>query len=255
MEVAAALAEIPEAPPLGIIASGTANVLARTLGISLRADAAVDSFLDADVADIDLGRVTGGPVFVIGLGVGLDAAMIGGASPQMKARMGYLAYALAALRSGLRLERFNARIMVDGVVHECRTSSVLVANFGSVLGDLLCFNEGTGPQDGLLDVCIYSPRTVLDAARILLRMIVGGVCADRCVRVIRGRHIRIECDAPRTAQADGELVGSTPLEVHVAPRALHLLVPRSARRRSPLPAAGHDSSRTARSGEITMKSP
>lgn len=33
MEVATALAEIPDAPPLGIIAVGTANVFARTLGI------------------------------------------------------------------------------------------------------------------------------------------------------------------------------------------------------------------------------
>jgi len=45
-----------------------------------------------------------------------------------------------------------------------------------------------------------------------------------------GRHIRIETQPPRLAQADGELLGMTPLEIEVAPRAARLLVPRQPRR-------------------------
>jgi diacylglycerol kinase family enzyme len=40
-----------------------------------------------------------------------------------------------------------------------------------------------------------------------------------------GRRIRIETEPPRMAQADGELLGMTPLEVEIAPRAVRLLVP------------------------------
>lgn len=227
MEVATALADLADAPPLGIIAVGTANVLARTLGLPMSPAFAATALLDAEPVTMDLGRVEGGPSFAIGLGIGLDAAMIGGASSSMKRRLGFLAYGWSALHAGLRLERFHARVTVDGVLHEVETSSVLVANFGTVLGDLVCFGEGIGHQDGQLDVCLYSPRSLPSAARILWRMVFGGVSADRCVRTIRGRHIRIETDPPRLMQADGELLGLTPVEIRVAPAAVRVLVPRS----------------------------
>lgn len=227
MEAMTALAAIPDAPPLGIIALGTANVLARSLGIPLSPAEAVAALADSEAVPIDLGFVEGGPAFAIGLGVGLDAAMIGGASSAMKRRMGPLAYAWSALRAGLRLERFRARITVDGVTHEVETSSVLVANFGKVLGELVCFGEDIGHQDGLLDVCVYSPRSIVDATRVLARMVLGGVSSDRCVRTIRGRRVRIETDPPRPIQADGELLGLTPVEVVVEPAAVRILVPRT----------------------------
>ena len=235
MEVASALAAVPGAPPLGIIALGTANVLARTLGIPMQAPRAVAALLGADRVAIDIGRVVGGPAFAIGLGVGLDASMIGGTSATLKQRIGYGAYALAALRAGLRLERFRATITVDGVAHEVETSSVLVANFGTVLGGLVCFGDGIGYADGVLDVCIYSPQSYFGAMRILVRMLLGGVRRDRHVRVISGRTVRIETDPPRPMQADGELLGMTPVDIRVEPNAVRVLIPRGTPRRWRLP--------------------
>lgn len=231
MEVATALAEQLDAPPLGILALGTANVLARSLGIPLRPAQAVRALLGAPTIAIDLGRIVDGPRFAIGLGIGLDASMIGGASRLLKRRLGYFAYAWSAIRAGLRLERFTARITVDGVTTEVETSSILVANFGLVLGDLVCFGEQVGHRDGMLDVCVYSPRSLLDATRIFWRMLRGGVSDDRCVRIITGRHVRIETDPPRPMQADGELLGLSPVEIGVEPNAIRLLVPSAAPRR------------------------
>jgi lipid kinase, YegS/Rv2252/BmrU family len=238
MEVATALAEFPDAPPLGIIAQGTANILARTLGIPMNPVRAVDALLDSDVVTIDLGAVEGGPAFAIGLGIGLDATMIAGASAKLKRRFGYLAYGISALAAGLRLERFTATITVDGTSHVVEASSILVANFGSVLGNLLCFGEDIGHHDGVLDVCIYSPRNHVDAARIFWRMLRGGMVCDPNVRIVRGRNIRIETDRPRLVQADGELIGSTPATLRVMPRAVRMLVPRRIPRRWRLPHLG-----------------
>ncbi len=228
MEVATALAELPDAPPLGIIAGGAANVLARTLGIPQNPARAVAALLDADAIAIDIGRVEGGPAFAIGLGVGLDAAMIGGTSSVLKRRIGYVAYAFSALRAGLRLERFHVKVTVDGAVHEADTSSVLVANFGTVLGGWVCFGEDIGHRDGVLDVCLYSPRSHFEAVRIFCRMLWGGVSRDCRVRIIRGRNVRIETDPPRPMQADGELLGLTPVDIRVEPNAVRVLVPHAA---------------------------
>ena len=231
MEVATALAEFPDAPPLGIIALGTANVLARTLGIPMNPARAIDALREADTVAIDLGLVEGGPAFAIGLGIGLDATMIARVSTRLKRRIGYLAYGLSALGAGLRLDRFAATITVDGTVHRVNTSSVLVANFGTVLGDLLCFGDDIGHLDGVLDVCVFSPPTRVHALRILWRMLRCGLHRDDNVRVFRGRDIRIETDRPRAMQADGDLIGETPVTLRVLPGAVRVLVPRVSPRR------------------------
>lgn len=231
MEVASALAEFTDAPPLGIVAVGTANILARSLGIPVNPSRAVRSLLDADAMAMDIGRIEGGPAFAIGLGVGLDASMIVGTSAALKRRIGFGAYALSALRAGLRLERFRATITVDGQVHVVDTSSILVANFGTVLGGLLCFGDEIGHRDGVLDVCIYSPESRFEAARIFWRMLWGGLSRDCRVRIIRGRQVRIETDPPRPMQADGEFLGLTPVDIRVAPNAVRVLVPQATPRR------------------------
>jgi diacylglycerol kinase family enzyme len=50
--------------------------------------------------------------------------------------------------------------------------------------------------------------------------------SDACVLYAPGRHMRIETVPPRAAQADGEIIGETPLDITVAPRAALLLIPR-----------------------------
>ena len=161
--------------------------------------------------------------------------MIARVSTRLKRRIGYLAYGLSALGAGLRLDRFTATITVDGTVHRVNTSSVLVANFGTVLGDLLCFGDDIGHQDGVLDVCVFSPPTHGHALRILWRMLRGGLHRDNNVQVFRGRDIRIETDRPRPMQADGDLIGETPVTLRVLPGAVRVLVPRVSPRRWRVP--------------------
>jgi diacylglycerol kinase family enzyme len=55
-----------------------------------------------------------------------------------------------------------------------------------------------------------------------------------------GRHFRIETDPPQMAQADGELLGMTPLEIEIAPRAVRLLVPRQPSPKQTRPSLGDD---------------
>ena len=232
MEVITGLAERDDRPPVGIIPAGTANVLARTLGIPMRASRAVRALLDSDVARLDLGRTGDGVRFAIGLGVGLDAAMIAGASSSMKRRIGYAAYALSAVRAGLGMRRFRARLTVDGQAHELETASVLIANFGAVLGGLVRFGDGILHDDGLLNACVYSPRTRLDASRVLWRMLRGNIDCDSCFFSVSGRRFTLEIEPAARAQADGELLGLTPLEITVEPGAATLLVPRRRARRA-----------------------
>jgi diacylglycerol kinase family enzyme len=58
------------------------------------------------------------------------------------------------------------------------------------------------------------------------RLLRRDFASDAAMLYRSGRHIRIETVPPRLAQADGELLGMTPIEIEVEPRAVRLLVPR-----------------------------
>jgi YegS/Rv2252/BmrU family lipid kinase len=227
MEVAGALAG--SGHPIGVLPGGTGNLLARALGIPFRIKRAVAALIDGTESWIDLGRLDDGRRFAIAAGVGIDATMVAETPSWLKRRLGVLAYTLmgarATFRAVTRREFFDARLTVDGVVHERRAAAVMIANFGAVLGERIVLGPNIRTDDGLLDGCIFSPRSVADAFRIVWRLMRHDFSSDPCVLYCRGRDIRVETTPRLHAQADGELLGTTPFHAVVEPLAARLLVP------------------------------
>lgn len=234
MEVAGALAH--SGVPIGVLAGGTGNLLARALGIPLRVERAVPALLRGTRLRIDLGRFDSGRRFAIAAGVGIDARMVAQTPDWMKRRLGIWAYSIVAARAALGAvlgrRYFQARITVDGDLIEREAVAVMVANFGAVLADRITLGPGIVSDDGLLDVCIFSPRSLREALRIMRRLLAKDFGTDERIVYRSGRHIRVEIDPPGLVQADGELLGSTPFEVVVEPLAADLLVPSGALPRS-----------------------
>ena len=108
----------------------------------------------------------------------------------------------------------------------------LIANLGSVLGGMMQLGHGIVHDDGLLHACLFSPKTRWDAMRIFTRMLRGTAHLDPCAFYVPGKVFRLESDPPRRAQADGELLDVTPIEITVEPRAARVLIPRRGRRSS-----------------------
>ena len=226
MEVAGALAW--SGVPIGVLAGGTGNLLARALGISRNVRKAVPQLLAGQVRQLDLGIVHGRH-FAVAAGVGIDAAMVAETPRWMKRRLGVLAYTLiatkAALRAVLRRQFFRAVVTVDGEVVERRAAAVLFANFGAILEDRISFGPEIVVDDGLLDCCIFSPEGLVDAIRIMWRVTRRDFRPDRAMLYRKGQTFRIETEPTLALQADGELLGTTPAMVTAEPLAAHLLVP------------------------------
>jgi diacylglycerol kinase (ATP) len=232
MEVLGAAPE--NGPPVGVLHGGTGNLLAQALGVPRRVRPAVNALLKGTVARIDLARLADGRRFALAAGVGVDAAMIAETSRRLKRRFGVFAYVYTGTRALLRFERFEARIEVDGRVHEQEASAALIANFGTLLHDLIKLGDGIQYDDGLLNVCVFAPRSLRDSARIAHRLLRGDFRPDPCLWYASGKRISIATAPERVAQADGELLGSTPLVVEVEPLRGTVLMPvvnRSRRRR------------------------
>lgn len=229
MEVVGALAGT--GVPVGVLPGGTGNLVARTLGTPLDPGRAVAALLAGTAVRVDLGVVralgagAGERHFAFSAGVGVDAHMIARTPAAWKRRLGVLAYVLTAARAVIAGERFEVRATVDGREWHGEASAVMVVNFGAVLGDLFHFGPGIAADDGRLDLCIFTPRTLADAVRVLWRLARRDFREDPALHYRPGTEFRVETVPPLPAQADGELLGPTPLVIRTVPLAATLLVP------------------------------
>jgi diacylglycerol kinase (ATP) len=225
MEVIGALAGT--GTPVGVLPGGTGNLVARALRIPRRIELAVRALLHGDVAAVDLGYIPESKRrFAFSSGVGVDARMIDETNPETKRRFGIGAYIHTGVRVGLSRRPFRVRVDVDGIVVEREATSLMVANFGTVLDRLFVLGPGIVQDDGRLDLCIFSPRHAPDVVRIAWRLFRRDFGRDDSLFYRSGREFRIECDPPQLYQADGELLGTTPYSVRVEPLAARLLVPK-----------------------------
>ncbi len=213
--------------PLGIIPVGTANVFARELGLPLTLDEACALFAgDYATTTVDAMKV-GEQYFVLQIGVGLDALMIRDTERAAKRRFGRAAYLWTAATQlvGFQPQRFT--IMADDQRIRPRASQVLIAN-GGVLGvPPLTWGPHIRPNDGKIDVCVVSARTLLDYLGLIWHTLLGQQRRDRNVRYLAAeRLIVVSADKPLPVQADGEIIGETPLRIEVVPRALRVIAPR-----------------------------
>ncbi len=81
-------------------------------------------------------------------------------------------------------------------------------------------------DDGRLDVCIIRARTLFDYLGLLWHALLGQHKRNPNIRyLIAERRIVISTRHPLPVQADGEIIGETPIKIRVAPHAVRVVVP------------------------------
>jgi YegS/Rv2252/BmrU family lipid kinase len=211
---------------LGIIPVGTANIFARELGIPLDLEDAC-ALLDSqpNTTSIDAMKV-GDQYFVLQIGIGIDSLMIRDTDRQSKRRFGRAAYLWTAFTRLIGYQPVRFTIVADGKRVRPRASQVLIANGGVLGAPPFRWGPNIRPDDGKIDVCIVGARTALDYMGLIWHTIVGQQRRDRNVRYLTAeRSIAISADQPLPIQADGEIIGDTPIQIEVVPNALKVIVP------------------------------
>jgi diacylglycerol kinase (ATP) len=225
---------------LGIIPVGTANVLAHELGIPLDLDGACTLLAgEHTTTSLDAMRI-GEKFFVLQIGIGIDSLMIRDTERAAKRRFGRAAYLWTAFSRLLGYQPRRFTIVADGRRLRPRAAQVLIAN-GGVLG-IPPFRWGPNirPDDGRIDLCIVSARTLMDYLRLAWHTLLGQHHLDRNVRYLSAaRSIVISADRELPVQADGEIIGQTPVQVHVVPDAVSVIVPGRPAPGAAVPTEGH----------------
>ena len=196
---------------VGVVPAGTGNLLARNLGIPLFITAAVDVALHGQDRAIDLVKVSGDGIgddehFMVMAGMGFDAAIMEGASEQIKAKVGWLAYVVSALRN-LMFPPVRVELSIDGgdwTRHRAKT--VVIGNVGYLQAGMPLLPDAA-IDDGVLDVVILHPRQFLSWIPLAVRVLSKGKRTDDTVNRMTGVTVSVRTSADTPRQLDGDPIG------------------------------------------------
>ena len=218
--------------PLAILPLGTANVLAREIGLALDPDVVAETITHGVPRPISLGRVTSeageGHYFSLMAGVGFDAHIVADVDLALKQRIGKGAYVAQFLRQ-LFVFRFpRYRVRLEGETPESLESheaaSVVIAKARHYGGPYVCAPEAR-LTDTAFHVCLFARSGPLAAIRYGMALTGGRLDGRADYRILRAQRVRIEGPHDDPVQGDGDVIAALPLEVEMVPEAIELVMP------------------------------
>lgn len=211
--------------PLGVVAAGTGNDIARELGLPVRdAAKAVERILAGRTRRVDAARhvtATGEQRWFLGvLAAGFDA-VVNERANQWRWPKGPMRYNLAILRELPVFRPIPYVLVLDGRRVETEAMLVAVGN-GPSYGGGMRVTPDASFDDGLLDVLVLHRIPVPEFLRVFPSVFRGAHVGHRAVEVLRAREVRLEATGI-VSYADGERFAPLPVDLQVVPGALSVL--------------------------------
>ncbi len=210
--------------PVAVLPGGTANVLARAIGIPLDPLEALRVALRGSCLQVDscLLRGTQDRRFLLMAGAGFDAYVVSRTSSTLKDRVGIAAFYQSTLQCLVTYD--FPEFLLEAEDLSIRTTTCVVANSRGYGGGLV-LTPSADMTDGLLDIVAVQGRSRVKLALFALTALQGKPRGYPWVRYTRARSVQIEGPSRVMVQVDGEQVGTLPAAVQIVPHSFHLAVP------------------------------
>ncbi len=211
--------------PLGVIAAGTGNDIARELGLPVRdAAKAVERILDGGIRVVDAARYTmasGEDRWFVGVLAGGFDAVVNERANQWRWPKGPMRYNLAIMRELPVFRAIPYVLELDGTRMETEAMLVAVGN-GPAYGGGMKVTPDASFDDGLLDVLVLHKISTAEFLRVFPTVFKGTHTSHPKVQVLRARSVRLEATGI-VSYADGERFAPLPMTIEVVPGALKVL--------------------------------
>ncbi len=209
--------------PLGILPMGTANDLARTLGIPASVPDACRIIASDRTKRIDLGWVNGRYFFNVA-SMGLSVQITQRLSKEAKRRWGVFAYGATALQVIWLARPFKAEIRCNGESIRVKTVQIAVGN-GRYYGGGMAIAADATIDDRRLDLYSLEIRHWWQILALLPAMWRGEHAKWPGVRALQGQEFEVYTRKKSAINTDGELTERSPARFCVIPGALAVFVP------------------------------
>ncbi|GAA1002220.1 diacylglycerol/lipid kinase family protein [Subtercola frigoramans] len=236
--------------PLALLPSGTGNLLARNLKLTLNdvpesvisAFTGVNRAIDLGVIDIErIDKTRDQHVFVVMAGMGIDAKMIANTDDDLKAKAGIAAYVGAITKSLRDPNELHLRFKLDNEPAKRATvHTVILGNCGSLPANILLMPDAV-LDDGLLDLLLMRPGGVLGWIRVWAKVawlngivrrtkagkaLVGEQKNDAELHYRTAKKFVVRLSRPEEIELDGDGFGkATAFNAWIEPGALTVRVP------------------------------
>jgi diacylglycerol kinase (ATP) len=220
--------------PLAVLPAGTANVLAKELGLPWNIPAAARRIPSSSLRRIALGQVVPCSLgaaqryFLCIGGAGPDGAMMYSVHRRLKERTGIVAYWLEGLRHlfTYRFPTFEVAASGRNIV-----ATLLVAGRSKNYGGPFRITTGASLLEPSFELAVFTSRSRFGYLLAMFATWMGALRRLRSVEFWKATEVRCNATSPQAVyvEVDGEVAGKLPVEFRIVPDALTLLVPEGAR--------------------------
>jgi len=212
--------------PLAILPLGTGNLMAQELQIPLNLEKAL-SLLTNDQSKtilMDTMKLEDRSC-LLNVSVGVTSKVMKNTLAVEKQRYGIFAYIVHFIQQflGLKLNRYFVEYDDKNITF--RASEVLITNGQSTGVENLKWSNKIAINDGRLDLFIIRATNFMDVIRLVFSIFQKKSEQNNVMKYLQfSDYCRIETQTPTPTQADGDTIGETPIEIHIKPKSLKVIV-------------------------------
>jgi YegS/Rv2252/BmrU family lipid kinase len=206
--------------PMGILPAGTANVMARELGVPLDTAAALKLLLKGKVRKVDMGLVNGQP-FLLRVNLGIMAAMVLEAGRELKNKIGQLAYGVSTIQTVASAEPVNYRLEIDGKQIKTAGVALTITNSGHMGIGELSLQPGISVTDGRLDVLLMKDNDILSVLKVAGTALLQS--KSETLEHWKARKVVVTLDRKQSFICDDAERRAKKLKIEVVPKSLKIV--------------------------------
>ncbi len=216
---------------LGIIQMGTGNDWSKYYEFENDYQKSLDRFKNKNTKLQDIGLINyhsnnqqKQAYFINIAGLCFDSVVVK-ATNQMKERgkRTKSAYMISLLKSLIKYKAWNLKIHINDQCLQGKFLSISIGN-GKYSGGGMLQTPDAIIDDGWLEVTIYENMRKIKIIRHISKLYKGNIGKIKGVKMFKTKNFRIDSSQEIFAEVDGEIIGSSPYEISIIPKALKIFI-------------------------------
>ncbi|MBW6465092.1 MAG: diacylglycerol kinase family lipid kinase [Brevefilum sp.] len=211
--------------PLGIIPLGTGNLLSKVLNIPQKLEEALALITNEEYDQVKIDTIKlGDRYYMLNVSIGVSPKIMESVDSNQKQKLGVFAYLINFIQQILGLKLHRVFIECDHQKSSHLASEILITNIGTAGVEPLMWSEDISLNDGKMDLLIIRATNIRDLFRLIVSIFTKKSKLYSKIKFFNvDDYCRIESQSPLHIQADGDIIGETPFEIHVIPSSLTLI--------------------------------